>query len=1008
MSEPISRRGLVQAAAGAMAAGALPETPVRASERQRPLQIEPAPDGWRVTNLLTGERITLSPAAPLFIFADGRAGGPEAGAGNWRRANDCWIGEWELHGASPALIRTTLMPDPRSGVLRRTADIRLADGASALAPPSPAGKGAGGLGPSRLLCEVILDRVTMPEPPVHRGGVQSYPVFGRSFFMGVEYPVATTRLDGAQVVLAHAPGRRLAPGETYRSRSAVYGAAPAGRARDAFEAYVAGLRPAPRGVHFNYNSWWTSPVPYKESDILALVERFRRELFVPYGVAPDTFCIDMGWAKNTTLWRIDPALFPNGFAAIERACAGIRSRLGLWISPSGLYGQALDLAWAKRAGYETDTKACLGGARYRKALQASLSDMVARCGVRHVKLDGYVFQCDSTEHGHEPGPLSVEPIAEGLLEVIAAIRKIAPDIWIEPTCFGFDPSPWWLAYCNSVIGEYGDDAPNGRTPCPVYRESYTTGRDFYNLQGARDILAPIAAQEVLGIVHQTAEPLANDAVVTVLRGHQFLPLYVNPAFMTPRRWEFLAALMQWTRSNADLLAHTRPILPASWRGQGTAPDEARSMPREPYGYAHWDGERGLVCLRNPWIEPARMTLDLARDIGIRSASSLAASGLAASSLAAVALYPDRRMLSPRTAPEGTLAIDLAPYETLVFALTPARGRRTAAPSPPACPSVSVRARVSRFEPSDTGPDLGPDYTRLLTGAAAYLRAHLAGEIAPAGPEPHELLLLLESPEPVPEPLCSLKFDDAPAPCRIVSSEMGWRATGAPAPEHWLWIVAPLPIGSKRVRLEATVTGAARQIAGWVVRKQVVPWRPRRRPDGSTLPQPEERYLASARLFAPASMSDRLPAERGPSPVERIPGVYLDALEPLSAQQGWGTLQRNRSVWEKPIVVGGRSFRRGLGTHAVSRLVYALDGRYRRFRAWAGADQATAPTITMEVRVDGRSVWASGPLTRESPAHRIDLDVTGAQRLELLVGDGGNGIASDHADWADAMLLTEAP
>jgi hypothetical protein len=27
------------------------------------------------------------------------------------------------------------------------------------------------------------------------------------------------------------------------------------------------------------------------------------------------------------------------------------------------------------------------------------------------------------------------------------------------------------------------------------------------------------------------------------------------------------------------------------------------MPREPYGYAHWSGGRGLVCLRNPWIVP---------------------------------------------------------------------------------------------------------------------------------------------------------------------------------------------------------------------------------------------------------------------------------------------------------------------------------------------------------------------------------------------------------------------
>jgi len=41
--------------------------------------------------------------------------------------------------------------------------------------------------------------------------------------------------------------------------------------------------------------------------------------------------------------------------------------------------------------------------------------------------------------------------------------------------------------------------------------------------------------------------------------------------------------------------------------------------------------------------------------------------------------------------------------------------------------------------------------------------------------------------------------------------------------------------------------------------------------------------------------------------------------------------------------------------------------------------------------------------------RTDLDVTGALRLELLVGDGGKGIASDHADWAKhAQLPQNAP
>jgi hypothetical protein len=140
------------------------------------------------------------------------------------------------------------------------------------------------------------------------------------------------------------------------------------------------------------------------------------------------------------------------------------------------------------------------------------------------------------------------------------------------------------------------------------------------------------------------------------------------------------------------------------------------------------------------------------------------------------------------------------------------------------------------------------------------------------------------------------------------------------------------------------------------------------------------------------------------PVERTNGVYLDTQEPASVEQGWGTRQRNWSVWEKPMTVGGRRFVRGLGTHAPARIVYDLGGQWRRFQAWARADQATGPTITIAVRVDRRVLWQSERLTGDAPAQRVDVNVTGAQRLALLVGDGGNGISGDHADWADARLL----
>jgi beta-galactosidase len=105
-----------------------------------------------------------------------------------------------------------------------------------------------------------------------------------------------------------------------------------------------------------------------------------------------------------------------------------------------------------------------------------------------------------------------------------------------------------------------------------------------------------------------------------------------------------------------------------------------------------------------------------------------------------------------------------------------------------------------------------------------------------------------------------------------------------------------------------------------------------------------------------------------------------------------------------MTIGSRQFRRGLGTHADSRIVYDVSGRYRRFQSWVGADAASTATITFKVWADGKKRWESDLMTKQSPAKLVDLDITGVKTLELIVGHGGNDIMSDHANWANAKLL----
>jgi hypothetical protein len=136
-------------------------------------------------------------------------------------------------------------------------------------------------------------------------------------------------------------------------------------------------------------------------------------------------------------------------------------------------------------------------------------------------------------------------------------------------------------------------------------------------------------------------------------------------------------------------------------------------------------------------------------------------------------------------------------------------------------------------------------------------------------------------------------------------------------------------------------------------------------------------------------------------------VYLSDLEPVVAQQDWGSLGRDRSVDGNPLTVAGVTYGKGLGTHARSELRYELFGAFRRFTARVGIDDEVAPPTPVEVVFqvwgDGRLLWESDPMRSGVEAVPLDVDVSGIQELALRVLPGNDGIDYDHADWLDARV-----
>ncbi len=56
---------------------------------------------------------------------------------------------------------------------------------------------------------------------------------------------------------------------------------------------------------------------------------------------------------------------------------------------------------------------------------------------------------------------------------------------------------------------------------------------------------------------------------------------------------------------------------------------------------------------------------------------------------------------------------------------------------------------------------------------------------------------------------------------------------------------------------------------------------------------------------------------------------------------------------------------------------------------------------------GNARYSSPLVTKAHPSVAIDVDLTGAKQLVLVVNDGGNGASCDHADWIEPMLVTTA-
>lgn len=396
-------------------------------------------------------------------------------------------------------------------------------------------------------------------------------------------------------------------------------------------------------------------MPPTEKNCLELVDLFREKLFLPYGETIDTFTIDDGWDDKNSLWKIRKDRFPQGFAPLEERLKSIDANLGLWFSPSSGYRHA---PWCEANGYarnpSTKRYMCQSSRPFRHDIQQVIKKLAEEYKIAFFKLDGFAAQCDAETHGHLPGIYSKEANIEAFCELMDTVRGVRPDSYIDPTC-GLWLSPWWLQWADSIWGTVSGDQASAIMPAPISRLSSTATRDSFFRLRCRDYQGfPPEAVEHLGVIVITPEPWEDNAMAVLGRGCRLLTLYIDPECFKQGEhdWAFLASILKWARHNGATLHHNCEMI------------LGEPMKRQPYGYTHFNGRRGIVSLCNPFIDQREVEVKLDETSGW----SEAAAGDAR--YVAKIVYPRHETLPEPVRFGDVLKVPLAPYETLTVQLEP--------------------------------------------------------------------------------------------------------------------------------------------------------------------------------------------------------------------------------------------------------------------------------------------------------------------------------------------------
>ncbi len=385
------------------------------------------------------------------------------------------------------------------------------------------------------------------------------------------------------------------------NESCVIGVVAPKQMRRGFLSYLERERAKPYSQFLHYNSWYDlseDNVSYNLEQAQEVINGWGEKFIEPFEINFGGFALDDGWDDLNDLWRFNKEDFPNGFIPLAEDAKRFNTGIGAWMSPFGGYAEPKKkrVATAIRDGFETTDKGLsLAGPNYYQRFLESATYLLKENEVTYFKFDGF--------GGSDPKYL---PEMEAATKLVRKLRQLKPDVFINVTT-GTWPSPFWLLTtdCTWRGGWDMQQAGVGNKT-----QKWITFRDgaLYNNVVRRASLYPLNSIMHHGIVYANRSHGKNyttdsdsdfaDQVFSYFgSGTSLQELYISHDRMNNQKWRILAKAAKWAKANEDVFVDTH------WIG-------GDPFNLDIYGWASWNGRKGIVTLRNPSDKEQTYVLDL--------------------------------------------------------------------------------------------------------------------------------------------------------------------------------------------------------------------------------------------------------------------------------------------------------------------------------------------------------------------------------------------------------------